>query len=56
VAFHTSESAGSKQATTGFAGPVEFPVWKTISVGIYRNAAVLREAFNKLPYLIHIDR
>ena len=55
MAFHTSESAGRKRATIGYAGTVEFPVWKTISVGTYRDAAALREAFNKVPYPIYID-
>jgi hypothetical protein len=55
MAFHASESAGRKQATIGYAGTVEFLVWKTISVGTYRDAAALREDFNKAPDL-YVDR
>jgi hypothetical protein len=54
VAFPASESASRKQATIGFAGPVEFPVWKTITVGIYKNVKAVREALNAAPRPIHV--
>ena len=48
MAFHASESAGRKQAIIGYAGTVEFLVWKTISVGTSTaDAASVAEDFSK---------
>ena len=42
--FDILENTGGKQPATGVANRFEFPVWRTITVGIYKNVQAVREA------------
>ena len=39
----------------GSADLNEFPVWKTVDLGVYHDANAVRDTFRKVPELIHID-
>ena len=39
----------------GFASASEFPIWKTVDLGVYHDANAVRDAFRTTPVLIHID-
>jgi hypothetical protein len=49
-----SENAGRKEPAIGFANRSEFPVWKTITVGVYKNVSAMREALDAAPCRIHV--
>ena len=52
----TSENAGGKESAIGLATRSEFPVWKTITVGIYKNVNAMREALDAARCPIHFGR
>jgi hypothetical protein len=52
--FDISENAGGKQPAIGVANRSEFPVWKTITVGIYKNVDAMRKALDAAPCPIHV--
>jgi hypothetical protein len=43
-----SENACGKEPAIGGANRSEFPVWKTITVGIYKNVSAMREALDAM--------
>ena len=43
-----SGNAGGKEPAIGVANR-EFPVWKTITVGVYKNVSAMREALDAAP-------
>jgi hypothetical protein len=49
-----SENAGGKEPAIGVANRSEFPVWKTITVGVYKNVSAMREALDAAPCRIHV--
>jgi hypothetical protein len=49
-----SENARRKEPAIGVANRSEFPVWKTITVGVYKNVIVMREALDAAPCRIHV--
>jgi hypothetical protein len=50
-----TESACEGKAAIGSASRFEFPVWKTINIGTYRNVNAVRQAFNATPHPIRVD-
>src|ERR1700682_694761 len=44
-----SKNAGPKEPATGVANRSEFPVWKTITVGVYKNVRAMRESLDAAP-------
>jgi hypothetical protein len=49
-----SENAGGREPAIGVANRSEFPVWKTITVGVYKNVSAMREALDAAPCRIHV--
>ena len=49
-----SENTGGKEPAIGVANRSEFPVWKTITVGVYKNVSAMREALDAAPCRIHV--
>ena len=45
---YISENACGQEPAIGVANRSEFPVWKTITVGIYKNASAMREALDAM--------
>jgi hypothetical protein len=49
-----SENAGGNQPATSVANRSEFPVWKTITVGIYKHVNAMRQALDAAPCPVHV--
>jgi hypothetical protein len=49
-----TKNACGKEPAIGVANRSEFPVWKTITVGIYKNVSAIREALDAAPCRIHV--
>jgi hypothetical protein len=43
------------KTSVGFASPYEFPIWKAVDLGALHDANAVRDAFRKVPELIHVD-
>ena len=43
-----------KNPAIGVANRSEFPVWKTITVGVYKNVSAMRKALDAAPCRIHV--
>jgi hypothetical protein len=52
-----SGNACKLKTTIGFSSlyEFEFPIWKAVDLGVYRDANTVRDAFRTAPVLIHTD-